>query len=197
MHGAARLRHDRAMQRRNKRAKAGGGHRALAPAAPRARSSLAAANPSAPPATLRGRATRACKIPSTACTTLRACAILPLGIPLIPLNPGESRFRKGSIRESYVFVIDCLERQEVDYGHQGFPGVAFGGARADTRAAARGARGTVGPGARARHRRQRSSLVWTRPGAVRIARAKGRFRAVWRGVCGATSARAAAGPSTR
>ena len=27
--------------------------------------------------------------------------------------------------------------------------------------------------------------------------AKGRFRAVWRGVCGATSARAAAGPSTR
>ncbi len=42
-----------------------------------------------------------------------------------------------------------------------------------------------------------SSLVWTRPGAVRTARAKGRFRAVWRGVCGATSARAAAGPSTR
>ena len=27
--------------------------------------------------------------------------------------------------------------------------------------------------------------------------ARGRFRAVWRGVCGATSARAAAGPSTR
>ena len=26
---------------------------------------------------------------------------------------------------------------------------------------------------------------------------QGRFRAVWRGVCGATSARAAAGPSTR
>ena len=26
---------------------------------------------------------------------------------------------------------------------------------------------------------------------------EGRFRAVWRGVCGATSARAAAGPSTR
>ena len=46
-------------------------------------------------------------------------------------------------------------------------------------------------GARARHRRPRSSLVWTRPGAVRTARAKGRFRAVWRGVCGATSARAA------
>ena len=42
----------------------------------------------------------------------------------------------------------------------------------------------------------RSSLVWTRPGAVRTARAKGRFRAV-RGVCVATSARAAAGPSTR
>ena len=36
-------------------------------------------------------------------------------------------------------------------------------------------------------------MVSTRPGAVRIARAKGRFRAVWRGVCGATSARAAAG----
>ena len=34
-------------------------------------------------------------------------------------------------------------------------------------------------------------------GAVRTARARGRFRAVWRGVCGATSARAAAGPSTR
>ena len=32
---------------------------------------------------------------------------------------------------------------------------------------------------------------------IRTARAKGRFRAVWRGVCGATSARAAAGPSTR
>ena len=32
---------------------------------------------------------------------------------------------------------------------------------------------------------------------VRTARARGRFRAVWRGVCGATSARAAAGPSTR
>ena len=29
------------------------------------------------------------------------------------------------------------------------------------------------------------------------ANARGRFRAVWRGVCGATSARAAAGPSTR
>ena len=43
----------------------------------------------------------------------------------------------------------------------------------------------------------RSSLVWTRLGAVRTARARGRFRAVWRGVCGATSARAAAGPSTR
>ena len=36
-------------------------------------------------------------------------------------------------------------------------------------------------------------LVWTRPGVVRTARAG---RAVWRGVCGATSARAAAGPST-
>ena len=36
-----------------------------------------------------------------------------------------------------------------------------------------------------------------RLGVVRTARAKGRFRAVWRGVCGATSARAAAGPSTR
>ena len=33
--------------------------------------------------------------------------------------------------------------------------------------------------------------MWTRPGAVRTARARGRFRAVWRGVCGATSARAA------
>ena len=31
------------------------------------------------------------------------------------------------------------------HGHQGFPGVAFGGARADARAAARGARGAVGP----------------------------------------------------
>ena len=59
--------------------------------------------------------------------------------------------------------------------------------------------GTAGgrAGAKARHRRPRSSLVWTRPGAVRTARAKGRFRAVWRGVCGATSARAAAEPSTR
>ena len=36
-----------------------------------------------------------------------------------------------------------------------------------------------------------------RAGAIRTARAKGRFRAVWRGVCVATSARAAAGPSTR
>ena len=40
-------------------------------------------------------------------------------------------------------------------------------------------------------------LGWTRPGVVRTARARGRFRVVWRGVCGATSARAAAGPSTR
>ena len=52
-------------------------------------------------------------------------------------------------------------------------------------------RSRYGAGARARHRRQ-SSLVWTRPGVVTA-----RFRAVWRGVCGATSARAAAGPSTR
>ena len=37
-------------------------------------------------------------------------------------------------------------------------------------------------------------MEWTRPGAVRTARAKGRFRAVWRGVCVATGARAAAGP---
>ena len=36
----------------------------------------------------------------------------------------------------------------------------------------------------------RSSLVWTRLGVVGTARARGRFRAVWRGVCGATSARA-------
>ena len=50
-------------------------------------------------------------------------------------------------------------------------------------------------GAKARHRRPRSSLVWRGP-ALSGAR-RGRFRAVWRGVCGATSARAAAGPSTR
>ena len=55
----------------------------------------------------------------------------------------------GSIRDSYVFVIESLERQEVGLWTSGqltpFPGVAFGGARADTRAAARGARGAVGP----------------------------------------------------
>ena len=99
----------------------------------------------------------------------------------------------GSIRDSYVFVIDCLERQEVGLwtskvSRCGFRRRAGSGARRSRYCRA---------GARARHRRQRSSLVWTRPGAVRIARAKGRFRAVWRGVCGATSARAAAGPSTR
>ena len=70
-------------------------------------------------------------------------------------------------------------------------------ARGLTRAQRREALAVLSAGARARHRRPRSSLVWTRPGAVRTARAKGRFRAVWRGVCGATSARAAAGPSTR
>ena len=42
----------------------------------------------------------------------------------------------------------------------------------------------------------KAAIELGRPGAVRTARAKGRFRAVWR-VCGATSARAAAGPSTR
>ena len=41
---------------------------------------------------------------------------------------------------------------------KGFLGVAFGGARADARAAARGARGAVGPERGARHRRPRSSL---------------------------------------
>ena len=40
-----------------------------------------------------------------------------------------------------------------------------------------------------------SSLVWTRPGAVRTRERRGGL--VWRGVCGATSARTAAGPSTR
>ena len=52
-----------------------------------------------------------------------------------------------------------------------FPGVAFGGARADARAAARGARGAVGP------RKAAIELGVARPGAVRTARAKGRFRA--------------------
>ena len=80
------------------------------------------------------------------------------------------------------------QRVALGHGHRGFPGVAFGGARRSRCCRA---------GAKARHRRQQSSLVWTRPGAVRAARARGRFRAVWRGVCGATSARAAAGPSTR
>ena len=37
-------------------------------------------------------------------------------------------------------------------------------------------------GARARHRRQRSSLVWTRLGVVRTARARGRFRGMARGL---------------
>ena len=41
-----------------------------------------------------------------------------------------------------------------------------------------------------------SKAAIARLGVVRTARARGRFRAVWRGVCGATSARAAAGPST-
>ena len=41
-------------------------------------------------------------------------------------------------------IADCLERQEVGLWTS-FPGVDFGGARADARAAARGARGTVGP----------------------------------------------------
>ena len=68
-----------------------------------------------------------------------------------------------------------LERRRLDYGRQRFPGVAFGGARADTRAAARGARGTVeGEG-------EASKAAIERGGAVRIARARGRFRSA-RGV---------------
>ena len=99
----------------------------------------------------------------------------------------------GSIRESYVFVIDCLERQEVGLWTSKVSRCGF---RRRARSGARRSR-YCRAGARARHRRQRSSLVWTRLGVVRTARARGRFRAVWRGVCGATSARAAAGPSTR
>ena len=38
---------------------------------------------------------RACLTQYSARTTLRACATLPRGIPLIPLNPGESRFKKS------------------------------------------------------------------------------------------------------
>ena len=62
-------------------------------------------------------------------------------------------------------------------------------ARGLTRAQRREALAVLSGRSEARHRRPRSSLVWTRPGAVRTARAKGRFRAVWRGVCVATSAR--------
>ena len=72
---------------------------------------------------------------------------------------------------------------------KGFQVWLSAGARANARAAARGACGAVGPergrGIEGRDR----AWVWTRPGAVRTARAKGRFRAVWHGVCGATSAR--------
>ena len=45
-------------------------------------------------------------------------------------------------------------------------GVAFGGARADARAAARGARGAVG---RSEGVEGRDRLVWTRPGAPHCA----------------------------
>ena len=75
-------------------------------------------------------------------------------------------------------------------------GVAFGGARADARAAGE-ALAVLSGRSEGEASKARSSLVWTRLGVVRTARARGRFRAVWRGVCGATSARAAAGPSTR
>ena len=80
---------------------------------------------------------------------------------------------------------------------KGFPGVAFGGARADARAAARGARGAVGP-ERGRGIEGRDRAWCGRGPALSALRERGgRFRAVWRGVCGATSARDAAGPSTR
>ena len=62
-------------------------------------------------------------------------------------------------------------------------------ARGLTRAQRREALAVLSGRSEGEHRRQRSSCVWTRPGAVRTARARGRFRAVWRGVCGATSAR--------
>ena len=39
--------------------------------------------------------------------------------------------------------------------------------------------------------------LWTRPGAVRIARGRGRFHGARHVVFGATNAKAAAGPSTR
>ena len=75
-----------------------------------------------------------------------------IGVPTLFLSgrqdiraPIEVIEKNGSIRELYALVIECLERRRLGYGRQGFPGVAFGGARADTRAAARGARGTVGP----------------------------------------------------
>ena len=48
----------------------------------------------------------------------------------------------GSIRNCMRIAWNV---RRLGYGRQGFPGVAFGGARADARAAARGARGAVGP----------------------------------------------------
>ena len=70
-------------------------------------------------------------------------------------------------------------------------------ARADARAAARGARGTFGP-ERGRGI-EGSDRAWCGrgPALSALRERRGGFGAVWRGVCGATSARAAAGPSTR
>ena len=58
-------------------------------------------------------------------------------------------------------------------GHQGFPGVAFGGERADAGTAARGTGGSVWP-EYGEASKAAIELAWTRPGAVRIARGRGR-----------------------
>ena len=102
------------------------------------------------------------------------------------------------LNSRFVCICDRIPNvRRLDYGHQGFPGVAFGGARADTRAAARGAVAVLSGRSEGEASKAAIELGVARLGVVRTARARGRFRAVWRGVCGSTSARAAAGPSTR
>ena len=70
------------------------------------------------------------------------------------------------------------------HGHRGFPGVAFGGARADARAAARGARGAVGP--ERRRGIEGSNRAWCGRGPALSALLErgGGFARYGRGVCG-------------
>ena len=98
LHGARSFRQDCGMKRKSERTAAGG-------MSGRERPDSARTTLSGAPATVQARGTRACKTRYSARTTLRACATCPVESHLshlIPLNPGESRFKK-----SWCFVWDA------------------------------------------------------------------------------------------